>query len=67
MVAVKWVGSEKIIQHWSFWLMILWFHDKKYQQPNKLECLSFFTFYQETCWISYDKLKIKLYSGDSNN
>ena len=21
--------------------MILWFHDKKYQQPNKLECLSF--------------------------
>ena len=25
-------------------LMIMYFHDKKYQQPNKLECLSFKTF-----------------------
>ena len=73
MIVVKWGGREKQFNigaaTLSIWLLILYFHDEKYQLPNKPERLSF----KISSLFSYKSLKAvmivkhKLYLRDSNN
>ena len=68
-------GREKVIQYWSCHSVNLIndyavFYDKKYQQPNKLQCLSFkicSLFSNKSVEVIMNIVKTKLYPGDPSN